>query len=1105
METSVLNKASKWIASGQYKKDIDDMCTAIIKKARSSQNEAQTADAFEKNMYYIIKLRTGIEVDFQKETTVKSIEHHLFGTLGNRTSGKGRLDGLLNNLVIEYKHNSKLNKKSDFNKAVEQIEDYLKALFEEKGERFNAILTDGIRIAYFKFSEDIITHSELKQLRNTDMDFVVKAIISNNKKQFVPTNIMVDFAIDPRADTLSTRLARTLYRSLKLSPTDKTKMLFQEWQSLMHLSINDNGKANDIPKRRADLSLIFKDHVASNISEYRALFALQTTYAIIVKLIACKIVDKLGFNSDTDAFFDLTKVTSTDMQSFFETMEDGYSYRSGSILNFLEGDFFSWYSSKEQWSAELWKEISQVVETIDQYSAFTFDFNYNPIDIFKDLYMSIIPRSIRHSMGEYFTPEWLADHVVTKGLSFINNEHWKAIDPCCGSGIFILSLIKHMVGDVDLTSLSIEEKAEIRDQILDRIHGIDINPLSVLSARVGYYLALQPFGELRDIEIPIYLGDSAIVPEIKMIDGIQCYHYIVKNEKRDIEVLLPSRFVKGKEFGREMNRLQAIIKTDDNKVVYEALLNVLNKREAKSHTIKNSIKKLSEQLTFLHKNNWDGIWIRIVTNFMLIARLEKSDFIVGNPPWVKWEHLPALYASKIKEECNIRHIFSADGQFGGTQLNICALIANVAATNWLSENGVLAFLMPDSIMSQNSYEGFRNFYVDYESQKRLYIQYIDRWLKPLRPFQCDKKSITQDFNTYYFSSKYVDYSVGFPVCEISKPKEIDNSIINSKLTYDAVLPMLIESNSKAVQLSDKTTAFSYVSNKYDFSQIIGSTSYSYRTGVEFTPQELYLLTDSGVSKRANHYKFGNKQFTRSKYKVDDTPKGGWDLPVECIYPILTAPSITPFHYDKSNEFCIIPYDKNDTKQPICSKVMLKKYPDLYDYLVRHKNLIDMQSEKSKQMHRGNEFYSLSKIGKYTFADYIVAARDNTHFCATVVSKRSTPWNEIKQTICVKHTIIISQRTDGSFITEDEAYYLTGILNSSIVVAYIETSFKSNGFSLNKSNLFLPCYDPKNHLHTKIVALSKKATSTKANQATTIKAIQEQVSELYIKLCQDSSK
>ena len=1101
MINSTFSDARKWLSSGLYQKDMDDMCTQIIKSANAAQNESQTASAFENELYYLIKMRTGIKVDFKKETEVNNIEHHILGALHNRKSGKGRLDGLLNNLVIEYKHHSKLKTKKDFEIAIEQIEDYLKGLYEKQGEIFNAILTDGVRIAYFKYNEDSITHSELKRLSSSDVDFVVKAIISNSKKKFVPFNIMYDFAIDAKVDSLSKSLANTLYSCLKNTPTDKTMMLFQEWQSLMHLSVNDNGKANDIPKRRKDLSLIFEDHIDTNDTEYLALFALQTTYAIIVKLIACKIVDKLGFNTSTEAFFDLTKVTSADMQSFFATMEDGYSFKSGSIINFLEGDFFSWYSAKDQWSPELWKEILQVVETIDQYSAFTFDFNYNPIDIFKDLYMSIIPRSIRHSMGEYFTPEWLADRVVSKSLSLINNKDWKAVDPCCGSGIFILSLIKHIVGDVDLTTLSIDEKHDIKNQILNRIHGIDINPLSVLSARVGYFLALQPFGELRDVEIPIYLGDSAIVPEICNVDGIECYSYTVKNEKRDIEVLLPSRFVKSKEFGRKMSSLQAIIRTDDAQMVYDALISQLSDEELQCVPLTTSIKALSEQLTYLHQNNWDGIWIRIVTNFMLIARLSKCDLIVGNPPWVKWEHLPALYASKIKNECNIRHIFSSDGQFGGTQLNICALIANVAATNWLSEDGVLAFLMPDSIMSQNSYEGFRNFYIDYENNQRLYIQFIDRWLKPLRPFQCDKKSITQDFNTYYFSSKKVDYMEGFPVFEITKPKEIDNSYINSKLTYEAVRSALIETQSRAVQLSDKTTAFSYISSQYDYSKIIGSTAYLYRTGVEFTPQELYLLTDSGVSQKANHYRFISKQFKRSKYKIDDTPIGGWDLPTDCIYPILTGPNIVPFHYESSNDYCIIPYDEKDAKQPINQKKLLKDYPELYDYLVRHKSIIDMQSEKSKQMHRGSEFYSLSKIGSYTFADHLVAVRDNTHFCATVVSKKKTPWDEVKQTICVKHTIIISQKIDGSFISENEAFYLAGILNSSIVISYIESSFKSNGFSLNKSNLYIPSYNSQDKLHKQIVELSKKATSSACG--TEIKAIQKQLSEVYLEICKDN--
>ena len=40
----------------------------------------------------------------------------------------------------------------------------------------------------------------------------------------------------------------------------------------------------------------------------------------------------------------------------------------------------------------------------------------------------------------------------------------------------------------------------------------------------------------------------------------------------------------------------------------------------------------------------------------------------------------------------------------------------------LKEDGVLAFLMPKTLMTQDSYAGFRNFYIDVKNNKRLFLQ-----------------------------------------------------------------------------------------------------------------------------------------------------------------------------------------------------------------------------------------------------------------------------------------------------------------------------------------------------------------------------------------------
>lgn len=1090
-------RINQWLNSGEYFTEINTVLTKILRKLELSRSEAETSSVFETELYFLIRSKTGIELNIKKENPIDGIVHTFKGSK-KRHSGHGRLDAVVNSLIIEYKHCSKLHTPQQIDQAKTQVEDYLKALYKLNGIKYDAILTDGIKIAYFQFISNNVKSTMLRQINVNDIDVIIRGILNDNTKKFEPANIVVDFAISKTSSSSSKEIAKILYEELLSNSTDKTLMLYEEWKTLMHLSVNDNGKSNDISKRRHDLSQIFSISIINPDLEYKALFALQTTYAIIVKLIACKVVDNLQFNSETNGYHDLLNLSSSQMQDFFKKIEDGYSYNSMGIRNFLEGDFFSWYADANQWSDDFYKKIQALIVTVDEYSAFSLNVTYSPTDIFKDLYMAIIPQSIRHSMGEYFTPEWIADCVVSECVKMIDNEDWKAIDPCCGSGIFLLNLIKKVVGDVSVNDLTKEEKRAVRDKIINRVYGIDINPLSVLSARVSYYLALHAFGEIKDIEIPVYLGDSAIIPSSVTFDGIDCLYYSINNLKcKNFDVVLPKRLVEQKNFGQIMSEIQAFVKAEDPRILYNVICGKLNEAEKKCEELQTRIKSLCDTLIYLHINHWDGIWIRIATNFMLIARLGNMDMIVGNPPWIKWEHLPAAYTQRIKSFCDIRHIFCNDGgMYGGAQLNICALISNVAATNWLKKDGVLAFLMPDSLMSQNSYEEFRNFYTDYTHKKRLYLQRIDRWMPPMRPFKCGQKSVTQDFNTYYFSSKPINYATGIDVRMIKKRIRVNDNIINRCYSFGDALAYLDISAGKACQLASNSTAFTYISGCFDYKAIVGKTAYKYRTGVESTPFEVFKIIGVGKSQIEGHYRFKNFSLKTAKYKVGNTPIDGWDFPTKYIYPMIEGPDIKPFEYSETNNYHIIPYDENDTSTPVTFESLIATDYRLAIYFSEQRKILDMQSGKSKTMHRGNEFYALSKIGKYTFAPYIVAARDNTCFCASVINRTFTPWGELKKSICVKHTIIISQDVAGNFISEDEAHFINGILNSSIVHSYIHDTFKTNGFSLKKSNLFMPKYDSTNPLHQEIVKLSKEATKDTSKR----KGIMEELTDIYLKIC-----
>ena len=322
---------AKWLDSGEHHTEIDNVFSNIVRKSESSESESETASIFEREIYFFLRKKLDFEIEIKKESVVKGIVHAF-------TSKKsiGRIDAIMNNLIIEYKHHSALCSSKEILSAFRQVEEYLVTLFNNNGTKHDAILTDGLKISYFSFVGEEVRHTALKVLESSDVEVIIKAMLNNNTKKFEPINIVRDFAISPLTDSVSKSIALTLFNLLLNNLTTKSDMLYSEWKSLMHLSVDDNGKSRDIEKRRNDLTSIFAFPIDNPETEYKALFALQTTYAIIVKLIACKVVDRLNFNSDTNGYHDLVSLTSQKLLSFFLNIEDGYSYSSKGIRNFLE-------------------------------------------------------------------------------------------------------------------------------------------------------------------------------------------------------------------------------------------------------------------------------------------------------------------------------------------------------------------------------------------------------------------------------------------------------------------------------------------------------------------------------------------------------------------------------------------------------------------------------------------------------------------------------------------------------------------------------------------------------------------------------------------------
>lgn len=113
-------------------------------------------------------------------------------------------------------------------------------------------------------------------------------------------------------------------------------------------------------------------------------------------------------------------------------------------------------------------------------------------DSFGEAYRKLYPAPARKSLGEFYTPDRLAEFLVSQ----IGRPDEAVLDPACGSGIFLLASVREML-----------KRKQDSETILRRLHAFDLNPLAVLMAKANLALALK----IRDERsIPVFLRDSIL-------------------------------------------------------------------------------------------------------------------------------------------------------------------------------------------------------------------------------------------------------------------------------------------------------------------------------------------------------------------------------------------------------------------------------------------------------------------------------------------------------------------------------------------------------------------------------------------------------------------
>ena len=256
---------------------------------------------------------------------------------------------------------------------------------------------------------------------------------------------------------------RTLYRSYRDEPTIRVKRRL--WNDLLRAALGE---------------------VAHTPAEMDDLFIRHTYLSMVVGMVV-----QASFGLD---------IRLTAEQDPADLLR-GASFRSATGLQgVIESDFFAWPT--EVGGGPLIRALARRIAR--------FDWKQSPSDIASILYETVIPPDERRTLGEYYTPRWLARTMVRELVEDPIGQ--TVLDPACGSGTFVAEAVHHFIEASDSAGL---EPKETLDGLNTAVTGIDVHPVAVHLARSAWVLAARPAIEAvtasgydASVAVPIYLGDA---------------------------------------------------------------------------------------------------------------------------------------------------------------------------------------------------------------------------------------------------------------------------------------------------------------------------------------------------------------------------------------------------------------------------------------------------------------------------------------------------------------------------------------------------------------------------------------------------------------------
>jgi SAM-dependent methyltransferase len=376
----------------------------------------------------------------------------------------------------------------------------------------------------------------------------------------------------------------------------------------------------------------------------------------------------------------------------------GQYFRTFGISNLVEEGYYSWILD-----TRIYNMIKSSLEALLR-ELMKYDTAKINEDLFKEIYQEIVRKEDRHRVGEYYTPEWLAELTLSEAFAYhqsLNSGEIPSIfDPACGSGTFLTNAV-HLLRNHFFK----KDSARALNGILEKVAGADINPLAVYIARANYIFALGDLLSYKKdiISIPVYVADTF---KLEAVGDIKEAPKEVYEVDADGDTLwIPSSILEDHlRFNETIERLEKAVLTylEAGKKRDLSLTSFREKNSRFTQEENEILEKTLSTLLGLIDQERNSVWLFVLSNTLtpLVFQKRKLDIIAGNPPWIAMRFMENVtYQDYIKSRVFSFELIDPQEVQLFSNMEMATVFFNNSIDRYLKENGIIAFVMPRSILT----------------------------------------------------------------------------------------------------------------------------------------------------------------------------------------------------------------------------------------------------------------------------------------------------------------------------------------------------------------------------------------------------------------------